>query len=40
MYEHMATAESLDFVNLPTIGADTKKSLPRDDFTNQNQIVR
>ena len=37
MYEHMPSAESLDFVNLPTISADTKQSLPRDDFTNQNQ---
>ena len=37
MYEHMASAESLDIVNLPTISADTKKSLHRDDFTNQNQ---
>ena len=28
MYEHMDSAESLDVVNLTTISADTKKSLP------------
>ena len=27
MYEHMASAGSLDVVNLPTISADTKMSL-------------
>ena len=37
MYTHMASDESLDVVNLPTISADTNKSLPRYDFTNQNQ---
>ena len=37
MYEHMANVGSLDVVNLLTISADTNMSLPRDDFTNQNQ---
>ena len=37
MYEHMASVGSLDVVNLPTLSADTKMFLPRDDFTNQNQ---
>ena len=36
-YEHMASVGSLDVVNLPTLSADTKMFLPRDDFTNQNQ---
>ena len=34
MYEHMATVESLEVVNLPAISADTKMSLTRDDFPN------
>ena len=37
IYEHMASVGSLDVVSLTTISADTKMSLPRDDFTNQNQ---
>ena len=37
IYEHMASVGSLDAVSLTTISADTKMSLPRDDFTNQNQ---
>ena len=37
IYEHMASVGSLDVVNLPTLSADTKMFLPRDDFTNQNQ---
>ena len=37
MYEHMASARSLDVDNLPTMSADTKMSLPRDDLTNENQ---
>ena len=37
IYEHMASFGSLDVVNLPTKSANTKMSLPRDDFTNQNQ---
>ena len=37
MYEHMAYVGSLDIINLPTMNADTKKSLTRDDFPNQSQ---